>query len=355
MNNSTAKRFQWIDCSKAIAMLAVVMDHSTNVFFRNHWLSTSSYFAVSLFVMLSGLTLSLKHDHHPISFIHQLKKVFILFIHYAAATLLYLLYNSNFSPLSISDYLFHLFHFDTSGHFFFLLFFFQLELIAPFLLKLFSTHHRSSLTVHLLVLLVLIVFASFSVQKTYILPVYGGGKHLFGGTYLVVFYIGILLGRFFIKPRSRQKLLSIFAFSSCGGLAWLYLFGSGRLRIDQLIAPYFGVGFDPPSLHFLIFTLFTFFACYSLFSFLDSVKNRFIHLAMYWFAKYGRYTLHVYLYHQLVRMIIWKHLPHATLLSFPFNIIGYVTVAFIPFIFFLLFRTLYQPLSNTLRSSVKHH
>ena len=87
-DESHEQRYGWIDCVKAIAIFAVVMDHSSDFFFNNRWLTTASYFAVALFILLSGLTLSLKHNRCPITLVHQIRKIAKLFAHYAFATLI---------------------------------------------------------------------------------------------------------------------------------------------------------------------------------------------------------------------------------------------------------------------------
>ena len=55
-NKNKKSRVLWIDCAKAMAIIAVLLDHSNGIFYTNSWIATSSYFSVSLFVILAGMT-----------------------------------------------------------------------------------------------------------------------------------------------------------------------------------------------------------------------------------------------------------------------------------------------------------
>lgn len=39
-----------------MAIIAVLLDHSNGIFYTSSWIATSSYFSVSLFVILTGMT-----------------------------------------------------------------------------------------------------------------------------------------------------------------------------------------------------------------------------------------------------------------------------------------------------------
>lgn len=55
-NKNKKSRVLWIDCAKTMAIIAVLLDHSNGVFYTSSWVATSSYFSVSVFVILSGMT-----------------------------------------------------------------------------------------------------------------------------------------------------------------------------------------------------------------------------------------------------------------------------------------------------------
>lgn len=56
MAEVTLKRIQWIDCAKAVAIVAVAVDHSNRVIYTNPAIAKASYFSVTLFILLSGIT-----------------------------------------------------------------------------------------------------------------------------------------------------------------------------------------------------------------------------------------------------------------------------------------------------------
>lgn len=56
MAEITLKRIQWIDCAKAVAITAVAVDHCNRVIYTNPAIAKASYFSVTLFIFLSGIT-----------------------------------------------------------------------------------------------------------------------------------------------------------------------------------------------------------------------------------------------------------------------------------------------------------
>lgn len=67
----TDNRIKWIDCAKAVAIIAVVLDHCNGLLYTNALIAQSSYFSVSLFVLLSGMSANLsssnRKKHMPIN------------------------------------------------------------------------------------------------------------------------------------------------------------------------------------------------------------------------------------------------------------------------------------------------
>lgn len=50
------KQILWLNCSKTVAVLAVLVDHTNGVLYTNQDIAYASYFSVSLFIIISGLT-----------------------------------------------------------------------------------------------------------------------------------------------------------------------------------------------------------------------------------------------------------------------------------------------------------
>lgn len=57
MDQQKNERINWIDCAKLIAMIAVLVDHSNNLLYSDVRIAYASYFSVSFFVILSGISL----------------------------------------------------------------------------------------------------------------------------------------------------------------------------------------------------------------------------------------------------------------------------------------------------------
>ena len=66
------KREAWIDCAKLIAMLAVLTDHMYGYAYSSLSIQFAALFAVSLFVLLSGISAGTAYKRQPdISFSSQ--------------------------------------------------------------------------------------------------------------------------------------------------------------------------------------------------------------------------------------------------------------------------------------------
>lgn len=51
-----SKRVYWIDFAKFLAILAVMVDHTYGVLYHNQKVAFASYYSVSLFIILMGIT-----------------------------------------------------------------------------------------------------------------------------------------------------------------------------------------------------------------------------------------------------------------------------------------------------------
>lgn len=50
------KRIYWIDIAKLAAILAVIVDHTNGILYTNQLVAYSSYYSVSLFILVMGIT-----------------------------------------------------------------------------------------------------------------------------------------------------------------------------------------------------------------------------------------------------------------------------------------------------------
>ena len=50
------QRIKWIDCAKTVAIIGVLIDHNNGLLYTNQVIAKGSYFGVSLFILLAGIT-----------------------------------------------------------------------------------------------------------------------------------------------------------------------------------------------------------------------------------------------------------------------------------------------------------
>lgn len=131
IENIKNNRLLWIDCAKYVAIIAVAIDHTNGFLYDNKTLAFASYFSVSLFILLSGLSSVISSSNKFKGFQHQFKKVMRLFISYSIATLILFIYYRRFFDLK--QYIDTLLNFNIQGPYYFLVFYFQLALITPLL------------------------------------------------------------------------------------------------------------------------------------------------------------------------------------------------------------------------------
>jgi len=82
---------------------------------------------------------------------------------------------------------------------------------------------------------------------------------------------------------------------------------NGSLPFDQWLMPYYGNGFNPPSVRFIVFSIITLFVLYSLFSLLEENTWEIIQQVVDLFSFIGKHTLYVFMYHLFVKDMILKY------------------------------------------------
>lgn len=260
-------------------------------------------------------------------YIYQFKKLLKLYVAYAVATAVLLAWYTRF--LDWDTYINHLLHFSIQGPYYYLVFYFQLLMVTPLLTTWneFCNKRRLHLLWNGLTLLFLCWFSSVCIRYTFILPVHGGGKYLFGGTYSILYYLGIVLEGYHTFERIKKQRAYLLPVLCVAWLIMLSVNCGGRRPLDSMLEPYWGYGTNPPGPQFMIFSIITLFLCYNLFSLLEEV--RFLEKAINFFAFLGRYTLYTFMYHLLVRDVLLQ-----TILANVHNIWVLRLMGFIPMIIF---------------------
>lgn len=332
-------RSLWIDFAKYIAIIAVVTDHTYGFLYENQTIAYASFFSVSLFILLSGLSSAITSNDRLKGFDYQFKKVFKLFMNYSLATLVLFVYYRRYFDLR--QYFDNLLNFNIQNQFYFLVFFFQLMLVSPILVYWykFCKKRKFQLIWHAFTLILFLLLSSMFIRHTLILPVYGGGKFLLGGTYFSIYYIGILMspinGNDLFK---KYKVPALVVFSSIW-VAWLFMFTKGMINIDAIMSPFFGDGFNPPSFILSIYAVLTLLVLYSLFNVLESLNIRFVQTILVTMSKLGEYTLYIFMYHLLIRDLILSVLPEITNM-FIIRVLVFVPMITFPALFMIIYERL---------------
>ncbi len=129
--NGTGK-VPWIDMAKFVAIVAAMVDHTNGILYHRGSIALASYFSVSLFILLMGITSYWSFERN---FGNLKKKVLsgILRIGgaYLLATAVYQV--TAYRSFDFLTYLAAVIHFNASGPFYFVLLYIQLLLAAPVL------------------------------------------------------------------------------------------------------------------------------------------------------------------------------------------------------------------------------
>ena len=310
-NKEKTTRVLWIDCAKTMAIIAVLIDHSNGVFYTSSWVATSSYFSVSVFVILAGMTQKMVTlRRKTISGGGQWARITRMLRDYAIAVFLLQCFYCRFFDLK--TYINYLLNFNIQAPYYFLVFFIQLVAIAPILIQwnLYCTQQKHASWYHLLTFVVLGIIAAIAINYTYILPVHGGGQFLFGGTFLLLYYCGITLAGSRIFEVQSKIVLGIATGMLLGiWIVWIVLMHNGLLPFDKWMEKYWGNGFNPPSVQSLLYGVISVFLFYAMFSFLQQLGNVIINTVLKGIAWFGKYTLYIFMYHLLVRDAITQLIP----------------------------------------------
>lgn len=191
MNYEDKQHIRWIDAAKGVAIIAVIIDHSYGVLYTNRILSLLSYFSVSVFVFLGGITSYISCEKHANKKVGEImiKRGKSIIVPYIGATCVYQLVITGM--LEMPSLLQHLFRFDITGPFYFVLFYVQLLLVSPILYRLINCWNRNNeKIIHIILVFTSVFVAIFCVRRTFIVDVWGGGKYLLGGSYFTIFLLG---------------------------------------------------------------------------------------------------------------------------------------------------------------------
>lgn len=330
--NDNHKTIKWIDCAKCLAILAVMTDHTNGILYTNQDIAYASYFSVSLFIIIAGMMSFLSNERHNLNclqtFWHSSKK---MIIGYLLANVIYLVFATKYFDLNL--YIQYIFSFNLSSPFYFVLLYLQLMLVSrPLFLILKKIPLKSSWLWEIVGGIIILVICSFTTNFTNVLNVYGGGGKILGGTYLFLFYIGMLISKHDILNDMSFKRMAIL--SVIGGILWISWWRFecvNKLTFDSQLP--FGAGFNPPSISFGTFGLITLLLSCGIFSLFENFKyTKWISNCFSWI---GKHSLYIFLYHRffldfvICKIVVTNNLFIMRILYFSIMILGSIFIEYL--------------------------
>ncbi len=283
------RRLIWLDCAKAFAMLLVIFDHSSHLLFIGQDLLNFSYSALSIFVVLSGISTAMAYSE-KLDFKSHLMRLKILIIEYAIASLIY--HVVIYRQFNLNIYFGSLLAFDVITAFYYFFVLFQLVLISPYLLRWFNANkkHRVLFCVGSLVLAFILSIIFF--KYTMMIPLYGAGSFLLGASFFFLFCLGIVLVKLDVFKLMNKNRYVIFIISLTATIIWF------NIETNEMFIELFGYGINPPGVEIIVFTMLILPCLYTGFTIIEKLPIKVILKPI---SFIGRNTLYIYMYHILVR------------------------------------------------------
>ena len=193
----------------------------------------------------------------------------------------------------------YLIHFNISGPLYYVALYVQVMLAAPFLYlgcqKACAASHP--LLRHLLNFGLLYLAAVFLNQHTNVLDIILGGGILFGGSYLLLFYIGLLF--FFYKERLQSGRSWLHLLISGAALClWLVFLLHDKGTMEPLKSPNGAV--NPPGVEIIVYAVLVAMTIFYAVAILEKIQNRWVCGVLFVMAELGKYSLYIFLYHMLI-------------------------------------------------------
>ena len=293
----------WIDCAKFLAILGVLVDHGKGILYEGESIQYLSFFSVSAFFFLSGMTswYSLERRGEQESLSRWVcRRLWRILVPYLAAVAVCQFFRCGYQ-LSLGPYVLWALNFNLEGQFYFVLVYLQLIAVAPllYLLTLSCRGGRFCALRRLLFLAAALIASVFSVKHTAALQTYGGGNYLLGGSFLLLFVMGMLAADMGVEIRYRNRA------AVCAAVSTVILAGSAaflltdRLSLDESLSGWL-LRVNPPGITITVYSLSVLFFLFSWCSLGALQNSAVVDRVLSVLAWLGRYTLYIFLYHMLI-------------------------------------------------------
>ncbi len=324
------KRWIWIDCLRAMAIILVIQNHLP----IEERIFTSQFFACSvpLFVIAGGVTsaITLRDRGTQMSYkeylVDKVKKVILPYI---VATCAYSLYTRGYIDVSGLFVELVCFGAGSKGHMYYLVFYIQLLLIAPFLVRLYGIKEKS---ISVIILLCSAIGAYFFRVYTYWGSFPLASKYLFGGSSFFLFNLGIF---FCFNIHIFEKLLvkvftiamSLFAIVFMVDMGWDVEWWSNPANTKLIIC----------SLCILLMIYNVVTLVEALFSRLG--RSAFLYNILKPLTILGKYSLFIYLWHVLIIDVLNSYI-YSKAMNLVQKLLVFGICAYLPCVIYKSFKVL---------------
>ncbi len=305
-------RTKWVDVAKFMAIIAVMIDHTLGLLYSDGYVQFFSFYSVSLFILVMGITTMWSYSKADGALCTKaLSKCLKILRPYAVATIIYSIFTDG--TFNFEVILNRFIYFHASPPFYYVLLYIQLIIISPLLFYVFkiANEKKWGLAIEFIAFLVVLGISSLTTNYSNILGVYGGGGKLFGGTYLILLYLGMWFGKYCNRISVNSIVAGILSAISCGcAIAWFCFISHDFFKIDLKIP--FGAGLNPPSISLGLYAVLVAATLYFLELSLKRFSNSLPLKIMDKIAFIGKHTLYIFLYHRFFLDIVFPRVSALT-------------------------------------------
>ena len=360
------KRYNQIDTIKGLAALMVLVNHSLNFVFTQEWIFKLSRCCVALFILCAGFTLHISFSRFAAKGKLSLNNIIIHFFLRSVARIILpysvyviVFYVAMHKCIDLPKIIEHIFSFNINNPCYYFLIYIGLLLITPIVYYIvqciFELKGIKRGVAQVLFVVFCAVIGYLNVRYTLVLETaFAAGKFLFGGTYLPLYVIGVMISKYLsLNDKFTEKKVAIhFIISTSLITIWvisLFLFPNVHIFLENQFIP--GIGGNPPSASIFIGSLLLFWFFWSLHSFVElktSGKYRFRAL-----GACGQCSLYIYMYHQIIKYIMLQiirffELPKQSIwYAMPFYLLSTIGVIIVYKLYGLLTKDFSKKLSKT--------
>lgn len=303
------KEQKWINLAKALAIFAVVIDHTAGYLYTNPVIQRLSFFSVPLFIMVSGMTSYLANIKYGCEgpwyhiWFRSSKKILAA---YFVSTAIIQVYQTQYFDLMV--YLQHIIQFDIARPYYFIPIYLQLMLVNSLLFRYLETPVDSKVYIYRIVVMGCVVTAisyCTSIHTSAFTSLHGGAKYMLGGSYLLTYYIGMLLSKHQVIEKIgtiKNRIIIPVLILLCG--LW-YIESSQSFPVSYRFL--FGTSYNPPNIAQMLFSIVLLVVCIKVYEI--GTKYKIISYVVEGVQSIGKISLFIFLYHLMFVEIAIQYVP----------------------------------------------